>query len=223
LAAKIAAWHAAIEPAWRVPDPPVWLALAFVSCLISIAIFRRKSPAIFLALICFIAILRHPGKPQLEPGLLELTAIDVGQGDSLLVVFPQGTTMIVDGGGLLQFGRVRKTNLDTGEDVVSPYLWSRGIRHIDILVATHAHEDHSGGLAALIDNFHPRELWVGTNPSARLLDHARRAHLPILEKRTAPPIAFSGTTFEILSPPPDYASTKPGNNDSLVFRITDGR
>ena len=86
---------------------------------------------------------------------LELTAIDVGQGDSLLVAFPDGKLMLVDGGGILTFGHHAKSKIDIGEDVVSPYLWQRSIRKIDVVVLTHAHDDHAGGLPALIENFHP--------------------------------------------------------------------
>ena len=97
-------------------------------------------------LATFVLLVRHPWPPTVTPKTLELTAIDVGQGDSLLIVFPDGMVMVVDGGGVLQFGtHQRKPNLDTGEDVVSPYLWNRGMRRIDVLVVTHAHEDHSGG------------------------------------------------------------------------------
>ena len=55
------------------------------------------------------------------------------------------------------------SKLDIGEDVISPYLWSRSIKKLDVVVCTHAHEDHSGGLGALIDNFHPSQLWTGAN------------------------------------------------------------
>src|SRR5256885_7130533 len=108
-------------------------------------------------------MIRRPPRSTLFPYTTlfrSLTAIDVGQGDSLLVIFPEGRSMVIDGGGVLQFGarQTRRPNLDTGEDVVSPYLWSRGLRRIDILVATHAHQDHSGGLAALLENFRPGEV-----------------------------------------------------------------
>src|SRR4051794_23980026 len=77
------------------------------------------------------------------PGKLEVSAIDVGQGDSIFVAFPDGTTMLVDAGGFPGFtNMVRKPQLDIGEDVVSPYLWKRRIRHIDYAVLTHGHSDH---------------------------------------------------------------------------------
>jgi len=225
--AKLADWHASVEPNWRVPDPPVWLALGFVIALITLASFARhrvwRWPALALVVSSFALLASHLWPPLLEPGILELTAIDVGQGDSLLVVFPEGQTMVIDGGGVLQFGRIRRrSNLDTGEDVVSPYLWNRRIARIDVLVATHAHEDHSGGIGALIENFHPRELWTGASPLPRVLERAARFHVPVIERRAAPPFQFSGATIEILSPPSDYGLHSPGNNDSLAFRIAYG-
>ena len=156
-------------------------------------------------------------------GQLQLTAIDVGQGDSLLLEFPRGQRILIDGGGFPQFGPVRRSvNLDTGEDVVSPYLWSRGIRHIDVIVATHAHEDHTGGLAALIENFNPSELWVGANPPLPLIEHARARHVRVVERRQSTAFAYGGASVEILSPPDEYQLAKPGNNDSLALRVVYG-
>jgi len=132
--------------------------------------------------------------------------------------------MVIDGGGVLQFGRVtRRSNLDTGEDVVSPYLWSRGIRRIDILVATHAHQDHSGGLLALLENFRPRELWVGANPSVELLQRAAGLRIPVRTPDASAPTAdYGGARLEVLSPPAGFSPAKAGNNDSLALRITYG-
>src|SRR5262249_17261285 len=104
--------------------------------------------------------------PRTERGNLEITAIDVGQGDSLLVVSPEGRTMLIDGGGTL--GPVH-SEFDFGEDVVAPYLWSRGLEHLDVVALTHAHGDHIGGLPRIIEDFHPSELWVGINPETDAL------------------------------------------------------
>jgi competence protein ComEC len=221
--ARIAEWHAQLEPSWRVPDPPAWLALAFSAALIvTVPCLRHRIarwPALAALLALFALLLWQPWPARIDPGLLELTAIDVGQGDSLLVVFPTGSTMLVDGGGLLTYGRVRRTNFDIGEDVVSPYLWSRGIRRIDVAVATHAHQDHVGGLAALLANFRPRELWTGANPPPELIERAASLGVRAIERRAGPPFDFAGTRIEVLAPTQDYAAIKPGNNDSLAFRI----
>ncbi|MGH9648730.1 MAG: ComEC/Rec2 family competence protein, partial [Bryobacteraceae bacterium] len=224
--ARVAGWHAKMEPAWRVPDPPLWLVLAFATALIACAILIRrrilKWPAISAVLGLFILLLWQPWLHPQATGMLELTAIDVGQGDSLLVVLPRGEIMLIDGGGRLVYGRQRKSNLDIGEDVVSPYLWSRGIRRIEIMVATHSHQDHIGGLPSVMSNFRPKEFWTGANPPAALLEEARSLGIPAAEKHPGSPFELSGATLEVLAPAVDYSAEKVGNNDSLVLRISYG-
>ena len=228
--AQIAAWHANLEPSWRVPDPPLWLAIGIVAALAGAAVLLRRGilrgPAVALIAALVALLIWSPWPARIEPGMLELTAIDVGQGDSLLVIFPQGSTMLVDGGGRLEYGKRRRSNLDTGEDVVAPYLWWRGIRRIDILVATHAHQDHIGGLAALLEDFRPRELWTGANPPPALLRQARTLDVTIKDQRASAPFDLSGARVEVLAPTEDYAASRankePGNNDSLAFRISYG-
>jgi len=226
LSARIAAWHAGIEPSWRVPDPPVWLAVSLAASLIALAALPRRrlvrTPAIAAVLGLFVLLVWHPWPAQAQAHQLELTSIDVGQGDSLLLIFPGGARMLVDGGGLLQFGRTRPSNLNIGEDVVSPYLWTRGIKTLDVVVATHAHGDHIGGLPAILENFRPKELWVGANPPEPLIELARRLGIRVLDRRVSPPFEFSGATIEIVSPPEDYSAVKLGNNDSLAFRVSFG-
>ncbi len=224
--ARVAAWHAQLEPAWRVPDPPVWLVLAFAAALIACAVMIRRRtlrfPAIGIVLALFVLLLWQPWLGARQTGMLELTAIDVGQGDSLLVVLPGGETMLVDGGGRLVYGRKHKSNLDIGEDVVSPYLWSRGIRRLDLMVATHSHQDHIGGLAALMRNFRPKALWTGANPPPELLKLARSLGIPSSQKHPSGRIELSGATLEVLAPAADYFSKTVANNDSLVLRISYG-
>jgi competence protein ComEC len=183
-----------------------------------------RSVALAAVLGSFAQLLWHPTLADLRAGELELTAMDVGQGDSLLVVFPDSKIMIVDGGGMLVYGRARKPNLDTGEDVVSPYLWSRGITRVDVIAVTHGHEDHSGGIAALIENFHPREVWVGAKPAQKVIDAAARRHVPVIGKRAGEDFSFGGARVDVISPPVDYVPKREaGNNDSLGMRVAFGK
>ena len=229
----IARWHIRWEPDWRIPDPPVWLAIAFSAALIGFAFTlerRRVWRVVSLATVAvlFVLIFRHPFAPRVEPGTLEMTAIDVGQGDSLLVAFPKGKLMLVDGGGILAFGHKSKPKIDIGEDVVSPYLWSRSIRHLDVVVATHAHEDHVGGLASIIDNFRPDELWTGAHTDEpvwrELSRHARERGVKIVAMTSGREFEFGGAHVKTLAPAADYIpNDTPKNDDSLVLRLTYGK
>ena len=187
---------------------------------------RWLSGSAVLAL--FILLFWHPFPPELWAGQLELTVIDVGQGDSLLVAFPDGKLMLVDGGGILTFGHHAKSKIDIGEDVVSPYLWKRSIRKVDVVVLTHAHDDHAGGLPALIENFHPAELWTGAMVASEawslVRQKAQAQGVKIVAMQSGRCFDFGGAHIEILSPPSDYVpSASPKNNDSLAMRLTYGQ
>lgn len=231
LSQKVVYWHAGIEPNWRIPAPPAWLAVALAAGLIAAA--WARSPRARIAWGAVVAVLLglilwHPFAPQLRPGQLEMTAIDVGQGDSILLVFPDGKRLLVDGGGLASFGLRPRSNLEIGEDVVAPYLWGRGIRTVDAIAVSHAHEDHIGGLPALISAFRPRELWTGATadtPRWRSIreDSTRRGAR--VQPMSAPrSFAYGGAEIDVLAPVADYVpAATPKNNDSLVLRIRYGR
>jgi competence protein ComEC len=222
--------HAALEPNWRIPTPPVWLAIAIAAALIAAAMARgRWRIATGLAVAALLAILFwEPFPPATHPGQLEMTAIDVGQGDSILLVFPDGKRLLVDGGGLPAFGHTPRSNLDIGEDVVAPYLWDRGFHRLDAVALSHAHEDHIGGLAALIADFRPKELWTGATPESpawnAVRQQAGRRGVDVLPMTAPHRFAFGGAEIEVLAPLPDYVpSATPKNNDSLVMRVCYGR
>ena len=226
LSQKVVWYHANLEPNWRVPTPPVWLGVALAAALIAAAIWRSRWGAAVVAAL-LVLLLWHPFAPDVHPGELELTAIDVGQGDSLLVVFPDGKRMLVDGGGIPAFGRIARSQLDIGEDVVAPYLWDRGFRTLDVVALSHAHEDHSGGLAALIADFHPREVWTGFTPDGpewqAVHDKAVAVGARIVPLRAPGRIAFGGAAIEVLAPTPDYVPVDYAEEQRLAGDARDVR
>ena len=156
---------------------------------------------------------------------LLVQAIDVGQGDSLLLITPNGKTMLVDGGGFGGDPHQPAPDFDIGEEVVSPVLWSRGIRHLDAIALSHAHADHMGGLPAILRNFRPDELWVGKNPPVppydALLAEARDLRAQLHQLRAGDTLTFGDSTIDVLAPLSDYEPrSEPANNDSLVLHVS---
>jgi competence protein ComEC len=133
----------------------------------------------------------------------------------------------VDGGGIPAFGSHSRTQLDIGEDVVAPYLWERSIRSLDVIALTHAHEDHIGGLPAIEDDFHPKQLWTGATPDSptwrTLQGKAAKFGTKIVPLYGPRKFQFGGAEIEILAPLLDYIpGDTPKNDDSLVMRIRYG-
>jgi competence protein ComEC len=158
---------------------------------------------------------------------LLVEAIDVGQGDSLLLITPDGKTLLVDGGGFGGGPHQAPQDYDIGEEVVSPALWARGIRHLDAVALSHAHSDHMGGLPAVLSNFHPDELWVGNNPRVApyiaLLDQAAALHVQLRSLHSGDAFSFGRTQVAVLAPFPNYQpGPEPTNNDSLVLHLAFG-
>jgi competence protein ComEC len=157
-----------------------------------------------------------------------VTVLDVGQGDSLFVTFPGGHTMLVDAGGTLgsfHAGGMR-SGLDIGEDVVSPYMWSRGLKQIEVVALTHAHQDHLGGLPAILENFRVRELWVGRDIESaayqQVVNLARQRGVRVLHRKQGDSFTRGIVSGSVLWPEDLTENQTAKNDDSLVMRLTDG-
>ncbi|MGE5644428.1 MAG: ComEC/Rec2 family competence protein [Acidobacteriota bacterium] len=227
----VARLHVRWEPEWRIPNPPVWLALAFAASLMLLA-FRLSSLkrlcVLCVSAVALLLLIWHPFAGKVAPGVFEATAIDVGQSESLFLAFPDGKLMLLDGGGFPSMGARPKPRLDIGEDVVSPYLWTRSIRRLDTIVLSHPHEDHIGGLAAVVANFRPKELWTGAVADCpewrRLRAEAARCGVRIVAMEAGRRFRYGGAGIEVLAPEPGHEpSAKAPNNDSLVLRMSYGR
>lgn len=152
---------------------------------------------------------------------LRITFLDVGSGDATLVELPRGEVVLVDGGGRNRRG------VDAGRRVILPFLERRGIKALDVVVLTHPHADHMGGLKTILSQMPTGELWIGAvssrDPAVRpLLEVARARGIRV---RTAGRIRSGSATFEVVHPAPlgngkvrSYAALSV-NDNSLVIQV----
>jgi beta-lactamase superfamily II metal-dependent hydrolase len=115
------------------------------------------------------------------------------------------------------------------EDAVSPYLWARGFKTIDVVALTHAHQDHLGGLTAILENFRVGKLWIGRevkNPAmVKLETLARERHVLVERESRSKTFSLDGAEGEFVWPDDSNAdaATSAKNNDSLVLRLKFGK
>lgn len=222
---------------YRIPGPSVWLTVLFFAAAFLLAsAFRLNHPwhrriariSCLAWTITAVAVAIYPSGPKWARGRLEVSVVDVGQGDSILVGSPGGKTLLIDGGGA--FGgfsdHLENTNgIDPGEEAVSPYLWSRGIQKLDVVALTHAHQDHLGGLTAILENFQVGELWIGREMSspalAKLEEIAKARRIPIEHELRGKSFSWDGVEGAFLWPEKvtENVASPAKNNDSLVLQL----
>lgn len=158
-------------------------------------------------------------------GLLAVAVLDVGQGDAILLRGPSGQTVLIDGGGEVE-GRV--TGYDVGARRVVPALRALGVRRVDVVILSHPHEDHVGGLVAVLQNFrvglvldsglaHPAPSY------ARLRELVAERRIPHRPARRGMRVDLGdGVTAAVLLPeePLIIGSGSDPNLNSVVVRVT---
>ncbi|HEY9233082.1 MAG TPA: ComEC/Rec2 family competence protein, partial [Blastocatellia bacterium] len=241
-------WHAVIYALYFVPLAgfAVWLDRwrpvdEFFPVERPIAPPRRRVPVslcLVALLISMLAIIRPAG---IAPtGKLTVYFLDVGQGDSALIVFPHGTTMLVDAGGELPVGKVAKEEAATdeatfnddgfavGEAVVSRFLWSQRRTYLNYVLATHADADHIAGFSQVLKNFRVGECLIGHRPTGdfeydQFASRVSQQRIALGSLAAGERFEIDGVIVEVLWP--RRATSLPvtsNNDDSVVLRLLYG-
>lgn len=209
-----------------IPQPTSWQLVVLGVALAAAALGVRARRAVFLAAAGTVVLLevaaRRAGAPH---GELRATFLDVGQGDSAIVDLPDGEAMVIDGGGLVG------SPIDVGTRVLAPELRARRRRDVAVVVLTHPHPDHFGGLATGLDAVRIGALWdtgegraEGTGGGyAQLMGLAAERGVPVLGPGAlCGTHAIGGARVEVLAPCPTFSSDRGPNDNSFVLRISYG-
>jgi competence protein ComEC len=157
------------------------------------------------------------------PNRLRMTALAVGQGDSTLLDFPNGQLMLIDAGGSPDGG------VDPGARVVLPALRARRRAHIDVVVLSHPHPDHFGGLLAVVRSVSIGEIWdsgqgeaQGAGPVyAEILRVARQRGIRVRRPNELcdGPHFFGAARVRVIAPCPAFVSGRGANDNSIVMKV----
>jgi competence protein ComEC len=159
--------------------------------------------------------------PVAADGTLEVHYIAVGQAASILVIGPDGETMLIDSG---HFN-------DDGEHVIN-YLAANNIDRLDYLITSHPDADHIGGHADVINYFEQNGEGVGaiydpgitstTQTYSQYLDAVETHNVTLYEARAGDEIPMDGVQADILGPPEGYLDNEDPNENSLVLQLHHG-
>ena len=215
---------------WRVPSPPAWLVATYYLLLAGWWMGRARNAGAVApvcaggAVVVWVWMAAAPQTLAIPTAgmRLRVTALDVGQGDALIVEFPNRRTLVVDAGGTAGGA------FDIGDRVVGAALRARGWGRVDYVAVTHGDLDHIGGVPALVRDFRPMEVWMGVpvpaSPlEAATVEAASRGRASVRRLRTGDHLMVGEVEVRVHHPPaPDWERQRPRNDDSLVLELRYG-
>ncbi len=180
---------------------------------------RRWRPAAGVAAVAMVTAIWLPllSRPV---GRLELHVLDVGQGDALALRTPRGRWVVIDAGRRWDGG-------DAGRRTVVPYLRRLG-GDVAMFVLTHAHDDHAGGAASVVEALHPAQWWepafvTGSEGYRRALEAVRKTSVPWHRVAPGDKLDIDGVRFDVLAPDSSWtAAQSDANETSVVIRVSFG-
>jgi len=220
---ELASAAASVEAgSFIVARPSPWLVALHYALLASCLAMRAGGgrtavPRVLRAALALCVLALHVGPQPPGRGALEIAALDVGQGQSVAIRGPSGSTLLVDGGG------ARVDRFDPGARIVLPYLRAQGVRRLEALVVSHGDLDHAGGAEAILRDMEVGELWLG--PAFQRHPRLRRLADVAVRQGTAVVLVWrgfearrAGIPLQVLGPARGWPSSRlPENDRSLVL------
>lgn len=175
---------------------------------------RFKLLGIFV-LLATAFVVQFFSQPSQASGFLRVVALDIGQGDSILITTPTNQQVLVDGG--------------PSSDVASKVSRYIGGDDIDLVVATHNDADHIGGLSTVVNNFNVKQAWINgalhtTHTYENWLTSLKDNQVPTKDVRAGEELDLGQVNLKVLYPTKDYTGIRPedSNSASIVIKLTYG-
>ncbi|MDR2364451.1 MAG: DNA internalization-related competence protein ComEC/Rec2, partial [Zoogloeaceae bacterium] len=196
---------------WQAPAPSLWR-VALAGCGALLLLMPRGMPGKGAALVMMLPLLLTPA-PQVLPGELRLSVLDVGQGQAVLLETARHRLLYDAGpeyGPAADSQTQTEEGRDAGAQIILPYLAARGITKLDALVVSHRDNDHSGGMASIRAGVEVGQI-ISSVPEwteGVLCRQGQRWE-------------WDGARFEFLYPPPGRI-LKGENSDSCLLKVSVG-
>jgi competence protein ComEC len=226
--ALTATWMEDVPGAWTsVPKPSGWLFVVWLCVAALIASWSHKRRR-WLWLIVLISLwplnsslfFLETLSTRSPLFFLDVLVYDVGQGDAVLIQTPSGKTVLYDT-GMFSPGR------NSGKDVILPDLEARRISHIDLIILSHPHADHTGGMQSLIDGIPIRRIVHADFPSKSAFElgwrmKAREKGIPVVAGRRGMEVSPDPAVKMIILHPDSIMHGSDPNPYSVVVKMLYG-
>lgn len=199
--------------------PPLYIIVLYYAILIIAfsGIDKKLKLRLTFAVLLIVALISIY---NYVPKNLEVTFLDVGQGDSTFIRTPNRKALLIDGGGK---PAISGSSFDVGHDIVLPFLYYKGVLKLDGIFISHTDTDHIGGILSLIKEIKVDKIFIGeqkvTDDNFKaLMKIAALKNIPVVFLSRGDEIKVDNVVFDVLSPG-EFIEENPINNNALVFKV----
>ncbi len=205
-----------------ITTPNIMLIIIYYSIILLFRFSFLKKEHIKKIFIGFFIIILLTNIFKINSNNLTIHFIDVGQGDSTLIITPTNKRILVDSGG-----SKLKEEYDVGENTLVPYLLNRGIKKLDYIIISHFDADHCNGFIAVLDKIKVGKILISkqaeiTNEYKNLINIAKQKNIPVQIVKKGDKIQFDNSTYIQILYPTENLKFGDINNNSIVFKLIYG-